>query len=252
MRRAIRTCITSFVEGCEPPGPVVEIGSHYMPGMDALCNLRPLFGNREFVGCDIRTGHGVDRIEDAHRLSFASGTVGTVLMFELLEHLPHPAGAVDEAFRVLRPDGLLAVSVPFTYRLHGFPTDYWRFTASGVDRLLARFPSRVVVAVGPRLKPGFIFAVASRAPAEDFAARRERFLAIAETRLRRTRLRGYFSLLKERARDLLGLLLGRAEVQMTVFDPTAAGGYVPAPGAGVPASMAAAASADASRPEALP
>jgi SAM-dependent methyltransferase len=252
VRRAIRNCVTAFVEACAPEGPVVEIGSYYVPGMDALCDLRPLFRGREFIGCDIRRGHGVDRIEDASQLSFGSGTVGTVLMFEILEHLPDPARAVDESFRVLRPDGLLAVSVPFTYRLHGFPTDYWRFTASGVDRLLARFPSRVVVSVGPRLKPAFIFAVACRGTADVFGARRERFLASAEARLRRTRVRGYYSLLKERTRDLLGLLLGRAEVQMTVFDPAAPGGYLPANSSRPANPMGTSAPPKASRPEASP
>ena len=252
MRRAIRDCVAAFVESCAPAGPVVEIGAYYMPGMNALCDLRPLFSGRQFIGCDIRSGPGVDRLEDAHNLSFASESVGSVLMFEILEHLPYPARAVDEAFRVLRPDGLLAVSVPFTYRLHGFPTDYWRFTASGVDRLLARFPARVVVAVGPRLKPAFIFAVASRGSSGDFASRRERFLATAETRLRRTRVRGYYSLLKERARDLLGLLLGRAEVQLTVFDAAAPGGYLPANRSRLADPMEAAAPPKSSRPEALP
>ena len=42
--------------------------------------------------------------------------------------------------RVLRDEGLLALSVPFSYRLHGFPSDYWRFTASGIYTLLAEFP----------------------------------------------------------------------------------------------------------------
>ena len=250
MRRAIRSCVVAFVEGCQPEGPVVELGSYYTPGMASLCDLRPLFRDREFIGCDIRAGCGVDRIEDAQNLSFAAESVGAVLLFEVLEHLPHPSRAVDEAFRVLRADGLLAVSVPFTYRLHGFPTDYWRFTASGVDRLLARFPSRVVVAVGPRLKPAFIFAVASRASGDRFAAQRDRFVSQADALLRRTRLRGYWSLLKERGRDLLGLMIGRAEVRMTVFDSSAPGGYLPtrppavSGGSGEPAS-----SVDGFRPE---
>jgi hypothetical protein len=58
--------------------------------------------------------------------------------------------------------GLLALSVPFNYRLHGFPSDYWRFTASGIHTLLAEFPAKIVFAIGPQLKPAFIFAVATK------------------------------------------------------------------------------------------
>lgn len=38
---------------------------------------------------------------------FADGSVGTLLLFEILEHLPHPQKAIAEAHRVLREDGLL-------------------------------------------------------------------------------------------------------------------------------------------------
>lgn len=49
---------------------------------------------------------------DALRLPFADGVFDAVLCSEVLEHLPHWRGAVAEATRVLRPDGVLCVSVP--------------------------------------------------------------------------------------------------------------------------------------------
>lgn len=227
MRRAIRTAVETFAVCFEPPGRVVEIGSLYLPGYESLSDLRPFFANREYVGCDIRRGLGVDRLEDAHALSFDNGSVGTVLLFEILEHLPRPNVAISEARRVLSENGILALSVPFQYRLHGFPSDYWRFTASGVDVLLADFPQRTILSVGPRDKPAFVFAVAAKSAGGTFAERSGLFTIAVKAAYRRTLLRGHVSALKERGRDLLGLLMGRAHVGVWVFDPNTRPFFLP-------------------------
>ncbi len=136
MRRAIRTSVRLCAESFDLSGPVVEVGSCYPPGYEGLCDQRCFFPALEYIGCDIRKGLGVDSVDDAEALSFADGAVGTMLLLEILEHLPHPEKAVAEAHRVLRDEGLLMLSVPFNCYLHGFPSDYWRFTASGVHTLL--------------------------------------------------------------------------------------------------------------------
>src|SRR5262245_36281001 len=192
MRRAIATSARIFSDVFQPPGPILDIGSLYLPGYE-WCNLRPAFPGRDYIGCDMRFGLGVDRIEDAHQLSFADASVGTVLMFEILEHLPRPHAAVGEAWRVLQDGGYLAISVPFNYRLHGFPTDYWRFTASGVYTLLEEFPDKVVFAVGPQLKPAFIFAVATTTACREFADKNTRFQSMIQSAFRQSLLRGHVS-----------------------------------------------------------
>jgi SAM-dependent methyltransferase len=225
MRKAIATSVRVFSEVFQPRGPVVEIGALYLAGYDWLSNLRPLFPGREYIGCDLHSGLGVDRIEDAQNLSFEDSSVGTVLMFEILEHLPNPQAAVAEARRVLREDGFLAVSVPFNYRLHGFPTDYWRFTASGVHQLLSDFPQKTIFSLGPRVKPSFIFAVAHKDGSTGFAASQVRFAAAIHDTFRRSHRRGFVSAFKERSREFVGLLLGRAHLSTTFYDPAQPGGY---------------------------
>lgn len=225
MRRAIRKSIQIFAETFSPQGPLIELGSHYLPGYEDLSDLRPFFAGKEYIGCDIRQGNGVDRIEDAHSLSFEDASVGTVLAFEILEHLPDPRLAVSEAYRVLDKDGLLAVSVPFTYRLHGFPTDYWRFTASGVYQLLSDFPDKLVCSVGPRLKPAFVFAVASKSSSKEFAAQKVIFEQRSREAFHTSKLRGFVSVMKERGRDFFGHMLGRSELGVSFYTESATGGY---------------------------
>ena len=226
MRKAINHSVRLFTECYEPEGPVVELGSFYPPGYQPISDLRPYFRGKAFIGCDIRSGLGVDCIEDAHNLAFSTASVGTILLFEILEHLPRPQQAIDEAYRVLRDDGLLALSVPFHYRLHAFPTDYWRFTASGINTLLHAFPHRIVYSLGPRLKPAFIFAVAGKSEVRDFDVRVSCFREKVQETFRNTRVQGYLSVFKERARDFFGHLLGRAELGVHFFDPEMGGGYL--------------------------
>jgi hypothetical protein len=45
-----------------------------------------------------------------------------------------------EAFRILKPNGAIICAVPFIYRKHGSPVDYWRFTDTAL-LLLARTAS---------------------------------------------------------------------------------------------------------------
>ena len=49
---------------------------------------------------------------DALRIPFREGAFDAVICSEVLEHIPDHRGAIAEAFRVLRPGGMLAVSVP--------------------------------------------------------------------------------------------------------------------------------------------
>ena len=219
MRRAIRRSVEVFTRSFDPVDPIVELGARYLPGYAWLGDLRALFPGRAYTGCDIREGDGVDRIEDAQALTFEDASVGTLLMFEVLEHVPRPERALAEVRRVLRDDGLFVMSVPFTYRLHGFPHDYRRLTASGVHQWLEDFGGKTVFALGPRLKPAFVFAVASPSASPKFEERTRRFREQVIRTFKATRLRGYTSALKERGRDLLGCLLGRAEFGAAFFEP---------------------------------
>ncbi len=164
MRGNIRACVQAVAETLTIPQPLIEIGSFQVEGQSYVANLRPLFSDSDYTGCDMRPGPGVDRIEDVHHLSFAPDTVGTVLMLETLEHVENPVQALAEVFRVLRPGGLVVISSVMDFPVHEFPADYWRFAPQGFELLLERFaPHRVYIQglplfphslVGVGIKPG--------------------------------------------------------------------------------------------------
>lgn len=51
-------------------------------------------------------------VGDVTRLPFEEGSVDKMILSEVLEHLPDDASALEEALRVLRPGGVLAITVP--------------------------------------------------------------------------------------------------------------------------------------------
>ena len=74
---------------------------------------------------------------DAIHLPFRSATIDSLVLLEVLEHLPYPGLALNEAARVLKDGGIAVVSVPFLYPIHDAPFDFGRITQYQIKRLAA-------------------------------------------------------------------------------------------------------------------
>lgn len=59
---------------------------------------------------------------------FKDDSFDTVVLSDVLEHLPNPVSTLEEVDRILRPGGVLILGVPFMYWLHEVPRDYHRYT----------------------------------------------------------------------------------------------------------------------------
>jgi SAM-dependent methyltransferase len=68
----------------------------------------------------------------------ASEAYDMVLSTQVLEHVSSPQTYLREAFRVLKPGGVLLISTHGVYPDHGCPFDYWRWTADGLALELNR------------------------------------------------------------------------------------------------------------------
>jgi len=60
--------------------------------------------------------------------SIADNEFDVIVCMDVLEHTLDPFGAIEEIYRILSPDGLLLVSAPLNFRIHGPIPDCWRFT----------------------------------------------------------------------------------------------------------------------------
>jgi SAM-dependent methyltransferase len=75
-------------------------------------------------------------LADTLALPFMAGSFSLVVSQETVEHVADPFRAVREMARVLAPGGTLYLQAPFVIGYHPGPEDYWRFSRTGMRRLL--------------------------------------------------------------------------------------------------------------------
>lgn len=77
-------------------------------------------------------------------LPLSDASFDTVILSDVLEHIAEPKGLLAEVSRVLKPDGVLLLNVPFFYPIHEEPFDYYRFTRYALERICKESNLRVV------------------------------------------------------------------------------------------------------------
>ena len=164
MRPFIRDFVVEAIQTLPMAEPIVEIGSRPAEGQEELADLRPLLAGRQFIGCDLLPGPGVDRVEDVHRLSFGDGSVGTVFALDTFEHVADPLRAIREIHRVLKPGGVTVFSSHMFMPIHAHPSDYWRFTPEAFRLMLEPFETSLVLANGWELMPDTVIGVGVKGP----------------------------------------------------------------------------------------
>lgn len=58
-----------------------------------------------------------------------------IVCTEVLEHTLNPFKAVTEIHRILKKEGIILISVPFNFRIHGPLPDCWRISEHGLKAL---------------------------------------------------------------------------------------------------------------------
>jgi SAM-dependent methyltransferase len=90
----------------------------------------------EYISVDISDDEAVDVRADGRSLPFSDESVDTVILSEVLEHVPvvDASGLIAEVYRVLRPGGSTLITTPFYFPLHGMPNDHVRYTVFGLEQ----------------------------------------------------------------------------------------------------------------------
>jgi SAM-dependent methyltransferase len=96
---------------------------------------RALYEHAE--GWDALPGAGVDRVIDMETDVPMGEQFAHVECISVLEHARRPWLLAQNIEQVLRVGGTLHVTVPFVWRVHAYPDDFWRFTASGLCALFS-------------------------------------------------------------------------------------------------------------------
>lgn len=134
-------------------GPLLDLGSGARPYQ----SLFPV----PYLGLDLLATHGrPDAIGRAEQCPVRTGSIGTVLTTQQLEHVEDPVQVLMEAYRVLRPRGTLLLSTHGVWAHHPDPKDLWRWTEEGLVTLIASagFEVRSVDALGGSVMAGALLA----------------------------------------------------------------------------------------------
>jgi SAM-dependent methyltransferase len=160
-QQLIRDFLADLTRAVELPDPIVEFGSMQVEA-DQNGDFRPLFPGRDYTGTDMRQGPGVDRIEDLRALSYGDGDVGTALCLDTLEHCEDPPAACRELHRVVADGGVCVISSVMLFAIHGYPSDYFRFTPEAFRSLLRGFDDVWVAGIGDPHMPVQVVGVGAK------------------------------------------------------------------------------------------
>ena len=126
--------IVNFEAACvrPVPGRTLVVGSKLYPSKSVDRRKR----YADAVGVDMSPGDGVDLVLNLEEpLPEDIGKFSHIDCISVLEHSRRPWLLAANLERLLEDGGSIYLSVPFIWRVHGYPDDYWRFTASGVREL---------------------------------------------------------------------------------------------------------------------
>jgi SAM-dependent methyltransferase len=114
--------------------------------LDVGCGRKPyreLFLTNEYVGLEIdtpenRANKQADFFYNGNSFPFADQDFNGAVCNQVLEHVFTPDLFLGEIHRVLKPGGLLLLTIPFVWDEHEQPWDYARYSSFGLKSLLSK------------------------------------------------------------------------------------------------------------------
>lgn len=140
----LRQLVSDYLEHVQPGGVVLDIGSGHQPYRQLVAEAKlrylpmdmyPRTDKLAFVG-------------DVQAMPCAQDSVDGILCLQVLEHVPQPFEAIRQLARVVKPGGIVILSLPHLAYLHNQPHDYYRFTHHGI-RVLSQSAGLTVEGVEP-------------------------------------------------------------------------------------------------------
>lgn len=139
LRRSVSDFIAGLANDFDAPGLIVlDVAPESHAGAAAS------FSQAVVKTLDIDPASNADYIADLCEINesvIADNSFDLIVCTEVLEHTLRPWDAVSELHRMLKPGGVLGVTSPFNFRIHGPAPDCWRFTDEGLRSLLTRYRS---------------------------------------------------------------------------------------------------------------
>lgn len=130
-KQRIVSFISEEAAKLSPGARVLDAGAGQRP-------FAPLFARQRYESCDMPGGfykqkHDFECFCDS--IPQPANTYDAVINTQVLEHVPDPLAVLREFQRILKPGGIILLSLPLNAPLHGEPWHFFHFTHYGVWQL---------------------------------------------------------------------------------------------------------------------
>lgn len=118
-------------------GDILDVGCGNKPYRN-LFRKANIYDGLEFDSPENRISKSADFFYDGKKFPFDDGVYDGLICNQVLEHVFNPEYFLAEMHRVLKPNGLIMITVPFAWDEHEQPWDYARYTSMGLKFLLEK------------------------------------------------------------------------------------------------------------------
>ena len=115
---------------------VLDVGAGNMPYRGVLAEQGCSYESLDWPSSIHVRGGRHTYYAEADQIPVSDARFDVVLCTEVLEHLTNPRQTLEEFCRVLKPGGILLLTVPFLHGEHETPHDHYRFTRYCLAKLL--------------------------------------------------------------------------------------------------------------------
>lgn len=119
---------------------VLDVGGRIQP-------YRALLPGARYIAIDLRRTPLVSVVASADQIPFPSNRFDLVFCTQVLEYVQDPGFVISEIYRVIKPGGILVLSVPSIFPRDA-DEDRWRFLPAGIRQLLSAFSKIEIVPEG--------------------------------------------------------------------------------------------------------
>ncbi len=129
---------------------VIELGTKRTSDGASTVHRDWAAADATFFATDFEAGVDVDMIADVQALSdyFEPGSIDAVIGCSVFEHVKRPWLAAAEIGKVLKPGGQVLIQTHFSFPLHGYPNDYWRYSIDALEMLFAEEGGLRIIGTG--------------------------------------------------------------------------------------------------------
>jgi len=118
-------------------GRVIDLACGTNPSYRQFLNHAP--AGVHLIGLDRKAASRPTVIADlTSQLPIVDGSADAAIVSFYLYIPAEPETLLAEIYRVLRPGGVVLLTLPFVFPYTPEPTDHWRFTEAGIQRLLRK------------------------------------------------------------------------------------------------------------------